>query len=256
MASRFHERFDIPVEAEEAQRRFLNRAYNTLLTDFINKQGFHEAERIKNNIVTQLGELYERDFDLSHFILDDFHKVLEALEALYHTYRGKEAVRSRIQNLIDMSEVDLGIRWENEQFIPSGARLLDEKFVNEPLHWLSDQRYESVLGPFKKGLQHFLHSRKRPELLPDVVTDMYEALEALAKIVTGRSNKDLSANKDLFLKKAKASEPYKNLLRDYITYANQFRHAVEEGAQKPELSPKEVESFIYMTGLFLRLAMD
>jgi hypothetical protein len=84
---------------------------------------------------------------------------------------------------------------------------------------------------------------------------MYEALEALAKIVTGRPDKDLSANRELFIKKVKASDEYKQLLKDYIDYANKFRHAVKEGESRPKLTEKEAESFIYLTGLFIRLAI-
>jgi hypothetical protein len=113
-----------------------------------------------------------------------------------------------------------------------------------------------VLVPYSKGLEHFLHSNKRPELLSDVITDMYESLEALAKIVTGRDTKDLSANAQLFLKEIKTSEPYKNILKEYIAYANSFRHAAPKSAPKPTLSVKEVESFIYLTGIFIRLVIQ
>ena len=82
-----------------------------------------------------------------------------------------------------------------------------------------------------------------------------EALEALAKIVTSRPDKDLSANRELFLSKVNASDEYKQLLKGYIDYANRFRHAAREGQRRPELSPKEVESFVYLTGVFIRLAM-
>ena len=53
----------------------------------------------------------------------------------------------------------------------------------------------------------------------------------------------------------KASEDYKVLLRDYIDYANKFRHAESECEPKPQLSEREVESFVYLTGIFIRLAM-
>jgi sulfur transfer protein SufE len=83
---------------------------------------------------------------------------------------------------------------------------------------------------------------------------MYEALEALAKVVTGR-DKDLSANRELFLSKVKASEGYKGILKEYIEYANNFRHAPKQGQEKPNVSVNECESFVYLTGLFIRLAI-
>jgi len=84
---------------------------------------------------------------------------------------------------------------------------------------------------------------------------MYEALEALAKIVTGR-DKDLSANAESFLKNLSISEPYKKLPKEYISYANNFRHAAATNAKKPNLSMAEVESFTYLTGVFIRLAIE
>jgi len=83
---------------------------------------------------------------------------------------------------------------------------------------------------------------------------MYEAIEALAKIQT-RRDVDLSANRELFVKSVRASDQYKTLLKDYIEYANRFRHAVRSAEARPALSLKETESFVYMTGLFIRLAM-
>ena len=84
---------------------------------------------------------------------------------------------------------------------------------------------------------------------------MYETLEAMVKVVTGRPAKDLSGNRELFFSKVRASEPYKQLLADYIGYANKFRHPSRDGSRKPQLSEREVESFIYLAGLFLRLAL-
>jgi hypothetical protein len=83
---------------------------------------------------------------------------------------------------------------------------------------------------------------------------MYEALEAVGKIITGR-DKDLSANAELMISKFSVSEEYKLVLKAYITYANEFRHGIEKGQKKPNPTSKEVEAFIYLTGTFVRLAM-
>ena len=100
-----------------------------------------------------------------------------------------------------------------------------------------------------------MEAQNRPDRLADVVTDMYEALEGLAKIVTGKPKKDLSANAERFISEVNASQHYKTLLRNYIIYGNEFRHAEREGKPRPPLSEPEVEAFIYLTGLFIRLAI-
>ena len=93
--------------------------------------------------------------------------------------------------LLEESEVDISLRWENGYFVTSGAKLLDNALVNDVLHWLRDKSYNDVLVPYEKGLHHFLEVEKRPEVLSDVITDAYEALEALAKTITKRPNSDL-----------------------------------------------------------------
>ena len=253
MNQKFHERFAIRVNIEEAKRRFVNRALNLVFNSFIYE--YSDDYHIKREIATRLGEKYDYWDRIVNHIEGDFHRTLLALEAVYDTVVSyqKSELESLIRRILNESEFDLSIRWQNGRFIPSGAKLLDEELVNESLRWLSDKRYKSVLDPFSKGLEHFVHVGKRPELLSDVITDMYEALEALAKTVTGRE-KDLSANAELLIKKLGVSESYKKILKYYISYANEFRHAQKEGRKRPKVSIAEVESYMYLTGVFIRLA--
>ncbi len=85
---------------------------------------------------------------------------------------------------------------------------------------------------------------------------MYEALEALAQIITGRPGQTLSANREMFVSRVGASDHYKKLLKDYIDYAHEFRHAAREPGARPTPSKAEVESFMYLTGIFIRLAIQ
>ena len=85
---------------------------------------------------------------------------------------------------------------------------------------------------------------------------MYEALEALAKIICGK-DRDLSANRESFVSELKLADSYKRMLKEYIGYANDFaRHAGPDGKQKPLPARREVEGFMYLTGLFIRLALS
>ena len=91
--------------------------------------------------------------------------------------------------------------------------------------------HAGVTTPFMKGLDHYLRSLKNPALLSDVVTEMYEALEALAKIVCG-NDKGINANRDAFIAKLGLPDSYNKILREYIEYANTIRHAGEKGQAK------------------------
>jgi hypothetical protein len=125
----------------------------------------------------------------------------------------------------------------------------------ESLKWLREKNYRTVLAPFEKGLEHLLRARAKAELLSDVVTDSYEALEALGKILTGK-DKTLDANRELFLSKVNASDEYKRILHQYCEYAHNFRHGAIDPTKKPSITYSEAESFVYLTGIFLRLAIS
>jgi hypothetical protein len=222
----FHERFDIDVGLEQAQQRFIKRITNVVFDPIYNHRlgrtkltnygldGFQLSRHVAN----VFGEVYNGTSDIDDYVQGDFRRCLQALEALYEalTNTGFENLLSTaIRNALDMSEADLSVDWQPPIFIRTGARLMDEHLVNEPLRWLSEPRYESVRKPFEKGLSHYLEAQNRPERLADVVTDMYEATEALVKVVTGK-DRDLSKNRELFIKSVQVSDYYKRLVKDYI----------------------------------------
>jgi hypothetical protein len=255
--AKFHERFKIKVDVDEARRRFVNRVHNIIFENFLFEHFEYQQVEIERAILTHLGDrALGSTRPLPDKIGADFHRNLEAVEGFYGIIQpSSHELDGIIVQLIDTAEVDLGIGWRDGQFVPSGAKILDKQIVNDVLDWLRRPGFENVLGPFEKGLGHLLRARKNPAQLADVVTDMYESLEAMAKIVTARPDKDLSANRELFVHKVEASDEYKPILKDYVEYACRFRHAASGSRPKPKLSAKEVESFVYLTGLFLRLAM-
>lgn len=255
---KFTQRFDILIDQEDARKRFVNRAHNRVFSGYYYEHHESDRSKIHKEISSAIGDRHAYRKSLSSQIGGDFYRNLLSLETFYKAihsiYRSK--MDQLIKHIISESEIDIGIRWENGKFVKSGSKLLDDVLVNDNLHWLRDNKYVSVLSPFEKGLNHYLHPERRPELLADVITDMYETVEALAKIITERPNRDLSANRELFISKIGASKEYKKILSEYISYANNFRHALQEGKTKPLISQKEVESFIYLTGIFLRLAIQ
>lgn len=154
------------------------------------------------------------------------------------------------------SECNVGVSWANGIFTREGAELLDDKLVNESLRWLADPRYENVLVPFRKGLSHMLEGTKDSQRFGDAVTDMYEALEAIVKIVTNKPTKDLSASREEFVSRLKLPDSQKRMLKEYIDYGCDFRHALELGQKRAWPLEHEAENFVYLTGLFIRLAMQ
>ena len=255
----FYKRFNISIDLEEVKRRFVNRIRNQVFDSFFVHDVDEEIVRadVLWGIANALGEEYDWDGTFDDFVLNDFEKCLQVLESAYRALDSqnlKKQLSDLVSDAVKSSEIDLGVDWRQGVFVPRGAVLLDEALVNENLAWLSDPQYSNVYGPFDKGLTHYYRMLKEPKFAFDVVTDMYEALEALAKIITNRPNNDLSSNAELFISKVKASDGYKSILRTYIQFANDFRHGIDSKATRSPLKPPEVESFIYLTGIFIRLA--
>ena len=256
---KFYERFDIRMSIEDAKKRFVNQVRNMIFLKYHEFRG-----RINLNFIAAntIGRAYDPNHDIfaffDNYTTGDFDDTLHILENLYIEIKKKgqfsiDEYNNTITKLMADAPVDLGITCKDGQFYPAGAKLLDEKLVNDNLKWLSNKQHSTVLEPFKKGLRHLLHSNKRPELLADCVTDMYEAVEAMAKITTGK-DKDLSGNKELFISKLDVSKEYKDVLKglltQYIDYGCNFRHAGRK--EIPTLN--EVENFIYLSGILIRAA--
>ncbi|MBI2994453.1 MAG: hypothetical protein HYY48_09815 [Gammaproteobacteria bacterium] len=252
----FESRFDIPVDRTEARRRFVNRVHNEIFTSFLFGLPDNLRYLASRYTMTALGEPYQSGVSLSTQVGEDFFTVLKALEAFFFALQAyyQQYFAKDIERVLKLSETDIGIQWANGHFYRTGALLLDKALVNDPLHWLRAKKLNSVLEPFEKGLNHFLSASQRPELYSDVITDMHEALEALAKIITGR-DMDLSANRDSFISTIRCADQFKKILAQYIDFGCRYRHAPGESKPRSTLSEGEVESFVYLTGIFIRLAI-
>jgi hypothetical protein len=264
MGRDFYQRFDLTMNVEEARQRFVHRACNNIFEHFKYASNSPLPYReLRLAVATRLG-VPDSDVVISVLIDGKFQNCLAGIEAVHDYLSTLERSRSivnisrldiEVYTLLALSEADLGVTWEKGKFRRSGAKLLDDALINDPLKWLREKEYDSVIQPFEKALGHFLECEKRPELLADVITDAYEALEAMAKIVTGR-NDDLSSTRQQFLTELGLAKEYWPVvdLKEYVKLGNIYRHGANKDAPKPKLTPREVESFLYQTGIYLRLA--
>ena len=257
---KFHHRFNIDLSIDETKRRFVNRAHTVIVHEVWHRLArpadLTDAMAFEMFICKKLGEEFKGYGCLSSILGKDFTMHLRAVEAMHEYCDTKDWADRAAKELLNESELDLGLQWQDGQFRASGSPLLDEKLVNDVLVLLKSSVHKAVLDPFVNGLDHFLHSLNNPARLSDVVTNMHKSLEALAQFVN-RNDKDLSANREAFVSNMKLSDPYKRMLKKYIGYANDFaRHAGKRGQVKPAPCRREVEAFIYQTGLFLRLALS
>jgi len=271
MPDPFHVRFDIEVPIEEARRRFVHRIANRVRQLGLS---YDSLDSILNEAEAALGAPHSKFIDPAfafchrwfverwrEIVDDDFVRCLLALEGLYKAiardfHHAIEDLNTAITDTLTESECDVGVSWQNGYFIRKGAQLLDDTLVNESLRWLADPKYQNVLVPFQKGLSHLLEGTKDPQRYGDAVTDMYEALEATAKIVTGKPTKDLSALREEFIATLRLPPTHKEMLKQYIDYGCDFRHALETDQKRTWPLEHEAENFVYLTGLFIRLAIQ
>jgi hypothetical protein len=251
----FHERFGIEVAIEEVRRWFVNRAITVIFNSYLPSLSRATFRHVRRSVIAALGEVARESRDIESYLNGDFNRTLIALEAAHRAaprYQQSELTRG-INELVSNAEIDLNVRWSEGRFISAGAPELDNGLVNTNLRWLRETGFESVRAPLEKALGHLLEVPRRPELTQDVVTDAYEALEALAKVVTDR-DADLSANRELFLKKVGGRSDLSAIFKEYVGYANKYRHAERKDQTRKAPTPQEAEVFVYLTGTFIRLA--
>lgn len=271
----FRERFKLSDTKRNAEERFINRA-QSFLTVFFKSYDLKQSRVInrvyKENIklycekilVHRLGlKMGSKIFD--DFMLQNFHNCLATLEELHHNLLDKvpkdycEQYNLFISNSLN-SEPLLEVRWENGFFLPRGANELDKILVDEVLTWLSNPNYTNVKSTYSSSLEYLNSGKLNSIDLKSSIREAYESLETLAKIVTGKTNSDLSANREIFIKSLKLNVDYKDFLsktlRNYITYANKYRHGNLDSANTRIPKYDEAESFVYLTGVFIRLTIQ
>ena len=255
----FHKRFRIPISIEEARERFIARVCNDIFDNW--HSGYRQYQYVTKlkNVLTILGKKYEYPNDVIYYYVstENFEEVLRAVEAIYRikTREMQKIYDEYLTEIINQPEADIGIVWKDGRFFPTGAESLDNELLNDPLDWLRRKGHSTVIEPFEKARHHFLEAESQPKVLSDVITDAYEALEALTKTVLD-NNQDLSKNREKFVNKIKGKEFHKKILKEYVDYGNKYRHAADPKSPRPQPTIAEAEFFLYFTGTFIRLAVE
>jgi hypothetical protein len=266
-ARRFDRIFGIQASAEEEKQRFVHRMNQTVLHEVAVRYGVR-YETLFRRICYSLGvnadHLIARASprDLTHLgptipglralTNDDFMKTLNVVVSLYEFFEveeereWQERVDLAVKAALSSASLDLGVRWKKGMFYPSGAKVLDERLVEDPFDWLDD--YPEQKRDFVKAVQAF--SEKR---FDDAVADCYKAAEGLARKIL-QNRRTLEKNREELLRRLGLSQEWKRLLSNYINYANEFaRHASDK---RDAVSPKEAHAYLYSTGLLVRLIVE
>ena len=257
MLHNFSHRLDRKTKLDEAKRRFVARVSEEIFQDPFSAS----LPTFKRVFATLLGKQYISAMSsLEEYIEPGFEGTLQGLEAFYSAYslrfptdvEGLEALNAQIDSLLAESEVDLGVRWHQGQCMLFETTFLDDSVMDDVILWLQEKKYQNVLEPYRRGIVQFLHAEKSPSALAQVVLDMYAAMDAC---VANMTYADLSTNQELFINSVPVSAQGQDMLRAYLKYAHTCRQAVQSEKTQLALSLPEVEALIYLTGVFIRLAM-
>jgi len=236
MTKKFHERFEeVKIDKNLALTNTLNRFVN-MIFDWPNGYlGFvaprdKERREIESFVVSYsgFGKRYEYHKPyIKRYLDDNIYQAMKMIEGLFSYVFEKHAtiavakLNAIVQKIINMAEMDIGLRWKNGVFSKKGAELLDREIVDNALGWLKSEGFETVYEPYKDSLEHLMNSTKEPDRLHDGISNAFEALEGLAKIIC-ENNRTLHKNQELFINRLGISSNYKNICR-YGKSAQAFR---------------------------------
>ena len=243
-----------------SEKYFINRINNII---FHTNEIFIDWDilnKLNIEFIVDAGLKYSRALSVDFYFESqkDFKTYLLYLQILINRLSLSQAKKlsKHIDDAFNLASLDLGynIKNINGEYILmiSGSKLLDDKLIDDVLNILNADDKNMILNPYKKGLKEFFESKNDKSKLKNVVRDIYESIESLAKYIC-KNDKDLTANKELFINKINANYYYKENLKHFIDYSNEFRHPPKKNI---ELIPKEVEAYIYMSGIFIRLALN
>jgi len=153
----------------------------------------------------------------------------------------------KIEEAFNLSMIDLGISFKNGKFYKKDTEELDNKLIFEPLEWLNDYPKTKIFfeGALKENLR---------KDYPDAITKSYSALESLVKTLLN-NNTNLKKNIPKLLEKLSLPDQWGKILFNFCDYAHEFssRHGTEEGKKQSKINPEIIETYIYFTGLMIRL---
>lgn len=251
----FDNNFVDPSLSEE-KVRFINRIETSIFSSLLNKMTHEVYNLFVRNVCYELGENptdYIHTFlgqtsvaNLKKISNSEFIKTLRVTVAAYSCLPNipdlKSAFSDRIIDILSKSNLDLGLRWKDGVFYPSGDKKLDDELVDTSLNLLNT--YPSEKAVLLSALNNYYGRR-----FDGVLDKCYLVIEGLARNVLGNS-KNLDNNLELLLKSLNFSTYWKAIFVGYLKYANEYARHASSNSHKP--NPEEIEAFLYLTCIMVR----
>ncbi len=267
----FYKRWNISLDEEDKFKKFKNRVLHIISenlgskiandTDLAKEYLYLIGEKMPSKSILDL-EL-ENGFEVESTIIynlflkeNDFIEFIFKIQVFfwckYLTTTQKQKLAENIKKAIKISFIPVELKKIKKEYLfyPAGAKLLDDKVVNEVLDWLED--YPDIQRHFSLSLKQYM--KKDPPR--NILDNLRFALEQLLKVLLG-NKKPLEKQKSYLLEFLKAKGINQEIINMYNTLISQYVHYQNENVKHNEkLSEKEIEFIIYLTGIFIRFLLQ
>lgn len=257
----FAARWNIPVEEEEF-RRFTHRFAHLLANS---TKEYIASRSLEERYCFLLGEPDEYDrwgsiasnalwgsSDLAQFVL-----VLQRILWIIEDYDDPplDDLVVSLREAIRISQ-SIGIRVARRgnrvTLYPAGAKLLDEKIVNENLVWL--EGHPQVAKTFEEALK--IYQSGDAAKYRNLLDNLRHSVEQLLKAVL-KNQKPIEKQRDLLLPWLRSQGVHQQVVNMYCDLLDRFALYQNDAVKHNEKwVPAEVEFMIYLTGTFMRLLLQ
>lgn len=267
----FHRRWNIELSEKERweslRSRLLN-AYADIVSyvfigegeeedEFFNTLGIHTRRviRVVNAGDNISGLLSESSVYTYFYEQHDMKKFLLGIEVLFWLNVIGQEARSRfaaaIQEAIEITGVPLEMKLLDDEvvFYPAGAKLLDEKLVNDNLNWLSG--YANAYKPFRSALEDLGVKGKERNVLDQLRLSLELLLKEL--LGNGKSLENQQAALGAYLKDKDTSPEIAQLYWKVVDFYCKYQN--DKAKHGDNAKPDEVEFMLYQTGAMMRFLL-
>lgn len=277
----FYKRWNIVYDENKKISDFKNRVLLTIDTDigklFISDRNLEQRSlkfmakyipQSKKYIAGSLGPMLQLRSALETKVIEfkdspiykilseenDFEKFILFLQSIFWLdldSEVKEELYLGFKEDIKLSILDIRIGKTSSGiiFYPKGAKLLDEKLVNENLDWLTS--YPTAYENFKSALEK--HQNKIYQR--NLIDDLRLSLELILKRILNNKGRLEKQEKLLgeYLEREKVPKELRNMYWQLIDYYSKYQNNYAKHDDK--VNSSEVEFMVYLTGTFIRFLM-
>ncbi len=204
-------------------------------------------------------------FELNGKSIEDFHiyqyfkketdtkKFLLGIEAISWMENFKDQTKRKflldIKEIVSITNVPIELRYNEADFFiyPSGAKLLDEKLINDNLNWLSD--YPKSYDLFKSSLLNLEVIGKERMVVDNLRLSMELILQAVFGNKKSLENQKSELGK--YLKNKNISSEISNIYIKILDYYSKYQN--NNVKHSDNINFVEIEFILYQTGTLMRL---